>query len=307
MTIASEIQRIEGNISAAYTAADAKGATIPATENSDNLATCIASIQTGSSPTGTIDIFSNGTYDVTNYASASVNTPNGIKANYVITSSDGTNYNIGKLTKDTNNLGVKDTDISIVQFLFYAYENDATIREVSLSSLTTISASAAMRGSFYGCSNLINVDLSGLTTISSASGMDSTFHSCTSLINIDLSNLTTLSGNYACSDAFSGCVGLTSVNLPKLTTLSGESCFSSVFNNCTNISDVYFRALTTSSFGSTYTDQIRNILKNTGTSKVHTLHFPSNLETTIQGLSGYPRFDGADGYVTLAFDLPATS
>ena len=49
MTVASEIQRIEGNISAAYTAADAKGATILATENSDNLATCIASIPSGGS------------------------------------------------------------------------------------------------------------------------------------------------------------------------------------------------------------------------------------------------------------------
>ena len=49
MTVASEIQRIEGNISAAYTAADAKGATMPATENSDNLATCIASIPAGGS------------------------------------------------------------------------------------------------------------------------------------------------------------------------------------------------------------------------------------------------------------------
>mgnify|MGYP003300765500 CR=1 FL=1 len=47
MTVASEIQRIEGNISAAYTAADAKGATMPATENSDNLATCISSIPAG--------------------------------------------------------------------------------------------------------------------------------------------------------------------------------------------------------------------------------------------------------------------
>jgi hypothetical protein len=52
MTIASEIQRIEGNISAAYSAADAKGATIPATENSDNLATCIASIPSGGGGSG---------------------------------------------------------------------------------------------------------------------------------------------------------------------------------------------------------------------------------------------------------------
>lgn len=47
MTIASEITRINGNIAAAYTAASGKGATMPATRNSANLATCIGTISTG--------------------------------------------------------------------------------------------------------------------------------------------------------------------------------------------------------------------------------------------------------------------
>lgn len=44
MTIASEITRINSNISAAYTAAENKGATLPQEQNSANLATCISSI-----------------------------------------------------------------------------------------------------------------------------------------------------------------------------------------------------------------------------------------------------------------------
>lgn len=52
MTIASEITRINNNIAAAYTAASGKGATLPATENSDNLATCIGSIPSGGGSTG---------------------------------------------------------------------------------------------------------------------------------------------------------------------------------------------------------------------------------------------------------------
>ena len=47
MTIASEIQRIKDNIANAYTAAEAKGATMPVTENSDSLATTIESITAG--------------------------------------------------------------------------------------------------------------------------------------------------------------------------------------------------------------------------------------------------------------------
>lgn len=44
MTIASEIQRIQTNIANAYTACNNKGATMPATQDSDNLATTINSI-----------------------------------------------------------------------------------------------------------------------------------------------------------------------------------------------------------------------------------------------------------------------
>lgn len=47
MTIQSEITKLETNLAAAYTAANEKGATLPASENFDNLATCIASIPSG--------------------------------------------------------------------------------------------------------------------------------------------------------------------------------------------------------------------------------------------------------------------
>lgn len=50
MSISSEISRISGNVADAYTAANAKGATMPVTQNSDNLASTIATIQTGGTP-----------------------------------------------------------------------------------------------------------------------------------------------------------------------------------------------------------------------------------------------------------------
>lgn len=63
MSIESQITRINNNIAAAYTQAEAKGATMPATENSANLADTVASIPTGSSPTLiTKQITANGTY-----------------------------------------------------------------------------------------------------------------------------------------------------------------------------------------------------------------------------------------------------
>jgi len=50
MSVASEINRIKSNIADAYTEAEAKGATMPATENSDNLADTIATISGGGIP-----------------------------------------------------------------------------------------------------------------------------------------------------------------------------------------------------------------------------------------------------------------
>ena len=51
MTIASEIQRIQTNIANAYDVLEAKGATMPATENTDNLVTTIDTISSGGGDT----------------------------------------------------------------------------------------------------------------------------------------------------------------------------------------------------------------------------------------------------------------
>lgn len=73
MTIASELTKLQNNLSDSYTAVSNKGGTIPQNQCFDNLPTAINSITTGIIPSGTINITTNNTYDVTNYASAVVN------------------------------------------------------------------------------------------------------------------------------------------------------------------------------------------------------------------------------------------
>lgn len=67
MSISSEITRINGNIASSYSEVSAKGGTIPAAQNSANLASAIASIPTGGaahSYTGTFTTDANGEFTV---------------------------------------------------------------------------------------------------------------------------------------------------------------------------------------------------------------------------------------------------
>ena len=196
------------------------------------------------------------------------------------------------------------TDVG-VNALGYAFQRCTSLTSVDLSSLTTISSNGSLTSAFQNCANLTSADLSSLTTVSGSQGLYSAFQGCTRLTSVDLSSLTTVSGNYGLYSIFANCRSLTSVDLSSLTTVSGNGSLTSAFQGCIVITDIYFRALTTTSFGS-YTNQFNTMMINTGSTVIHTIHFPSNMESTISGLTGYPLFGGTSGYVVLSFDLPAT-
>lgn len=184
------------------------------------------------------------------------------------------------------------------------------------ANATTISTDYAYSGAYSGSTDIAKLDLSSITSITGyeALGPDfsdpmgfpkpPTFSGCTNLISIDFSSLVSVSEWALCS-AFANCTSLTNVLFPALTNLSSDS-LNGTFSGCTNLISISFPALTTNSFSINKTD-FYSMLNNTGTNTIHTLHFPSNMESTISGLTGYPLFGGTSGYVVLAFDLPATS
>lgn len=402
MTIASEITRIQGNISDAYLSCSNKGATIPAQANSDNLANCISSIPTGSTINNEdITVTTNGTYtassgytglgtvevtvptvnnttlSVTPTTSSQSFTPSSPYTGYgtitvnAVTSSIDANIQAGNIKDGVSILGVTGTytggggsgytefpsyqvsgGIATLRscaltgnefnniteigtyglyntYYYQSSANNTITGSVSFPNLTTVGLSG-MRGTFQNQQGITSISFPELITVGE-SGFSSTFWGTTGITgSVSFPKLTTIGkqgfgntfrtssitgiefpllqsigrqGMY--SGCFYGCPNLVTVRFTSLNSIDDQGLYA-CFYSCTSLTDVYFNALTTTSFGS-YKNQFQNMLGGTGTGVTHTLHFPSNLESKIQSLTGYPLFGGTSGYVTLSFDLTATT
>lgn len=287
----------------------------------------------GQTPTGTMYIISNGTYNVADKAIANVQVPTTVPELYRVFGSSS-----GKLSNSISTafipLSNTITDVAdyILYKCYYSTPSSVLYGSVDLSNLTTLSGNSCCQYMFYNCPGITSVDLSNLTTVSGTNAMSSAFQKCTGITSVDLSNLTTVSGIGAMSSAFNGCYNITSVNVSNLTTLSAQNAMGSMFYGCFNLTSITYSALSTvtgngclsqcfaaatgltsisfpalksTSFG-TQVNQFNNLISGvTGC----TIHFPSNLDpqggsTVISSLASYPNFGGTN--TVLAFDLPAT-
>lgn len=221
MTIASELTKLNTNLTNSYTAVSGKGGTLPASQNFDNLATAISSIPSG--------------------GGEDIGVPREIVNNTYQMPSSNFNY---VLPAGAKNLG------NYVLF-----------------------------GAFYASSGIVSANMDALETCNSTSALQSCFLLCNNLITASFASLYQILGANALNTAFA---------------------------YATKIENIYFNSLTSSSFGSVKS-QFTNMMQGTGSTVTHTIHFPSNLESTIQTLTGYPLFGGTSGKVVCAFDLPATS
>lgn len=218
MSVADQINRIKTNIASTYTAAKAKGATIPQTQNSDNLAACVQSITTGGGGGG------------------------GTQFGLVISDVLGTVDDTGAVSRTTISNAL---DFSgITSFTDYAlagkfmYSNFFPTQDVEFPALTTVDY-FGMYYAFSYCTSITSVSFPALTSIGQ-NGMHYAFSYCSGITSVSFPALTSI-GDFGMYYAFRGCEKLESISFPELTQVTSPFN-SSTFRGCVALTEIHFRA-----------------------------------------------------------------
>ena len=213
----------------------------------------------------------------------------------------------GKLIASTTETQIMDfTGVKTIgdYMLYGSYRNNTAISGiVDMSDLESIEGNNSCQNAFSGCVNITGFRLDSLKTINGYSVAAYMFRNDVGITLVDLGNLETISGNYACYYMFSGDANITSVIFTKLKVINGMLACQNMFEGCVLLESLSFPAITTASFAG-WTNQFSGLCQ--GIPNI-TLHFPSNVQSVIEGLVGYSTtapFGATAG--TVLFDLPAT-
>lgn len=160
-----------------------------------NYASAVVNVPQGVTPTGTISITSNGTVDVTNYASADVNVLSGWTTDGI---ADGTEPN-GDITVTSQTL------------LPYTFRGRNGITGITANNATSVPT-----GCCQSSTGLVQASFQNATVI-----WDDAFNGCSNLISVDVRNVTV----FRTKRAFINCSSLTTFvgGLTKLTSFADQS------------------------------------------------------------------------------------
>ena len=275
MSVADQINRIKTNIANTYTAAQAKGATMPQTQNSDNLATCVQSITTGG---------------------GGGSTQFGLTAEQMLgTVNEYGTLSVPALPSITFN-SVKFLSNSALYYKFYGCEFEPG-SEVVFPDLIDVDSPTAITSCFRDTTGLEKASFPALKSLGNNSFQY--VFADSEIKSVSFPALTTVYSQ-AMISCFSGCEKLTEVNFPVLSTLSYSSSLSSTFKGCIALTTISFPALTdvqTNSFGTASYNYCFN-----GCTALTEIHFRADAQTAIEAMTGYADKFGASSS-TIYFDL----
>lgn len=160
-------------------------------------------------------------------------------------------------------------------------------------------SNSSFQYAFYS-TQITNANFPALEIINGSQSFSNCFQSDNYLNTVSFPSLYKITGMQALYRAFGSAT--VSVTLPSLSKLTASRTLNEAFWSNTNISSISFPALNTDSFGS-YTDHFYRMLSYiTGC----TVHFPSNIQSTIESWSDVTSGFGGTNTIVL-FDLPATN
>lgn len=229
MSIATAIANAQARVEAAYDALEAKGATMPATQNLANMPNAIQSIQTGGDESALLVTIKGET-------GTDITLPSGLNATRAL---DGLFYGNTKVKYVT----IPSNITRVGLYAFYAANNLLRVNSNTDGVCNLWEGITELADyCFYSCSKLTSVIFpSTLKTIKT-----SIFNSCGKLVSADFSRATLVTsfGSYLFANCpsfttmiwppnitqtgthtFLGCSSLTSIRIPDTITKIGASCF----------------------------------------------------------------------------------
>ncbi len=304
---------VSGNITTFATAIDnipSGGANIPREVSATGVLQFPTQSFTFSLPSGTTDV---GDYGLTRILSIGDHSPAGTYP-----------HTTGSFVADLSTL----TKVSGVYALSDAFNECTGMTGFNLSSLKEVSGNYAFQRAFQWCNSLTSINSSNnkiaLNSVSGNSAFYYAFYQCTGLTYFS-ANFGNISGSnalqlicYGCTNlvecklywktlsatnglqyAFSGCTSMRWATLDCDVDITVGNALDGIFYNCTNLEDIEFYTYGTIS----NTNALSGMMRNTGSTTTHTIHFDSSMRSIIESLTGYPTFGGTSGYVTIAYDL----